>query len=127
MYMNKYDEKLEQLKQKKARQTTLTAELESAREQHKELEDQAERLNAVYQILRQDVERLEHGRQSTRKQRALEEARAKEQESYGKYSPVKQELDALDDQISRIEQELESLKDVDQDYEEALRDKQACL
>lgn len=125
--MNKYDMKLEEIEQKKTQQTMLTDQLKAAQSQREELKGNAERLEAVHKIFQQDVERLNHGRQSDKKQAALEEAQNKERTSYAEYFPVRQELEALESRISGMEQELDRLNNIDEEYRAALQEKQTYL
>ena len=125
--MNEYDIKLNQIEQKQARRKELCQQRSEAQEASDAIKDNAEQLESVYNLLHQDAERLASGRQSARKQAALEEAQRKEREAYARYLPVKKEREALQNRIAAAEQELESLSSIDSDYEKALREKQNYL
>lgn len=132
--MTYYDEELQTLQQQIARKKHLQALLKELYTQRTELEAKVSNLKGVMEKEQSDVDRLE-GRGLTalfygivgKKEEKLDEQRREAVTARAKYDVALQEMDLVQRRISRYEEELATLKDVEMKYAYALKQKVQLL
>lgn len=132
--MTHYDEELQALQQKLSRKKHLQALLNELHTQRVELEAKVSNLKAIMEKEQSDVERLE-GRGLTalfygivgKKEEKLDEQRREAVTARAKYDVAMQEMDLVQRRISRYEDELATLKDIEMKYAYALKQKVQLL
>ena len=132
--MTYYDEELQTLQQQIARKKHLQALLKELYTQRAELEAKVSNLKGVMEKEQSDVDRLE-GRGLTalfygivgKKEEKLDEQRREAVTARAKYDVALQEMDLVQRRISRYEEELATLKDVEMKYAYALKQKVQLL
>ena len=132
--MTYYDEELQTLQQQIARKKHLQALLKELYTQRTELESKVSNLRDVMEKEQSDVDRLE-GRGLTalfygivgKKEEKLDEQRREAVTARAKYDVALQEMDLVQRRISRYEEELATLKDVEMKYAYALKQKVQLL
>lgn len=132
--MTYYDEELQTLQQQIARKKHLQALLKELYTQRTELEAKVSNLKGVMEKEQSDVDRLE-GRGLTalfygivgKKEEKLDEQRREAVTARAKYDVAMQEMDLVQRRISRYEEELATLKDVEMKYAYALKQKVQLL
>lgn len=132
--MTYYDEELQTLQQQIARKKHLQALLKELYTQRTELEAKVSNLKSVMEKEQSDVARLE-GRGLTalfygivgKKEEKLDEQRREAVTARAKYDVAMQEMDLVQRRISRYEDELATLKDIEMKYAYALKQKVQLL
>lgn len=132
--MTYYDEELQTLQQQIARKKHLQALLKELYTQRTELESKVSNLRDVMEKEQSDVDRLE-GRGLTalfygivgKKEEKLDEQRREAVTARAKYDVAMQEMDLVQRRISRYEDELATLKDIEMKYAYALKQKVQLL
>lgn len=132
--MTYYDEELQTLQQQIARKKHLQALLKELYTQRTELEAKVGKLKGVMEKEQSDVDRLE-GRGLTalfygivgKKEEKLDEQRREAVTARAKYDVAMQEMDLVQRRISRYEDELATLKDIEMKYAYALKQKVQLL
>lgn len=132
--MTYYDEELQTLQQQITRKKHLQALLKELYTQRTELEAKVSNLKSVMEKEQSDVDRLE-GRGLTalfygivgKKEERLDEQRREAITARAKYDVTMQEMDLVQRRISRYEDELSTLKDVEMKYAYALKQKVQLL
>lgn len=132
--MTYYDEELQTLQQQIARKKHLQALLKELYTQRTELEAKVSNLRGVMEKEQSDVDRLE-GRGLTalfygivgKKEEKLDEQRREAVTARAKYDVAMQEMDLVQRRLSRYEDELATLKDVEMKYAYALKQKVQLL
>lgn len=132
--MTHYDKELQALQQKLSRKKHLQALLNELHTQRTALEAKVSNLKAIMEKEQSDVERLE-GRGLTalfygivgKKEEKLDEQRREAVTARAKYDVAMQEMDLVQRRISRYEEELATLKDIEMKYAYALKEKVKLL
>ena len=132
--MTHYDEELQALQQKLSRKKHLQALLNELHTQRTELEAKVSNLKTIMEKEQADVDRLERRGLTAlfygivgKKEEKLDEQRREVVTARAKYDVAMQEMDLVQRRISRYEDELATLKDIEMKYAYALKEKVKLL
>lgn len=132
--MKFYDDDLQSLQQKLSRKKHLQALLKELHTQRIELETKVASLKKIMEEDEYDVTRLERRGLASlfygivgKKEEKLNEERREAVTSKAKYDVAMQEMDLVQRRISRYEEELATLKDIEMQYAYALKEKVKLL
>lgn len=132
--MKFYDDDLQSLQQKLSRKKHLQALLKELHTQRIELETKVASLKKIMEEDEYDVTRLERRGLASlfygivgKKEEKLNEERREAVTSKAKYDVAMQEMDLVQRRISRYEEELAALKDIEMQYAYALKEKVKLL
>lgn len=132
--MKFYDDDLQSLQQKLSRKKHLQALLKELHTQRIELETKVASLKKIMEEDEYDVTRLERRGLASlfygivgKKEEKLNEERREAVTSKAKYDVAMQEMDLVQRRISRYEEELTALKDIEMQYAYALKEKVKLL
>lgn len=132
--MKFYDDDLQSLQQKLSRKKHLQALLKELHTQRIELETKVASLKKIMEEDEYDVTRLERRGLASlfygivgKKEEKLNEERREAVTSKAKYDVAMQEMDLVQRRISRYEEELVALKDIEMQYAYALKEKVKLL
>ena len=132
--MTHYDEELQALQQKLSRKKHLQTLLNELYTQRTELEAKVSNLKTIMEKEQADVDRLERRGLTAlfygivgKKEEKLDEERREVVTARAKYDVAMQEMDLVQRRISRYEEELDTLKDIEMKYAYALKEKVKLL
>lgn len=125
-----YDEQLRKLQEQMARMKQLDKTVEELRSQRRELSARAAELKGAMQAEQEDVDRLE-GRSLAayfyqlmgKKDERLDKERREAYEARVRWEAVDRELNALDQELIRYQNELRTLRGCDMQYARVLKEK----